>query len=120
MAICSETEKSNDIWFWTVDFPIIRLEEDLHSRNLISQKKSEVTPGDNKNIQVEGRGSITTCKGNTKIVPDVMLVPSLSHNLLSIMQLMTCGYSILFDDGHCVIRYKTSGHVIFKVVMAKK
>ena len=48
-----------------------------------------------------------------------MLVPSLSHNLLSIGQLMTSGYSILFADRHCVIRDKTSGHVIPKVPMAK-
>ena len=45
-----------------------------------------MTLGDNKKIQAEGRGTviIKTSKGNTKILQDVMLVPSLSHNLLSI------------------------------------
>ena len=32
---------------------------------------------------------------------------------------MTTGYSILFDDGHCVIGDKTSDNVIAKVLMAK-
>jgi len=107
--------------FWTVGIPIIFLEANLDSGNLMSPK-SEVTLGDNKNIQVEGRGnvSIMTSKGNTKILQDPMLVPSLSHNLLSIRKLMTSGYSTLFDDGHCVIRDKTSDHVIAKVPMAPR
>lgn len=90
-------------------------------RELDESKNSQVTLGDEKNIQVEDRGivSITTSKGNTKILQDVMLVPSLYHNLLSIGQLMTSEYSILFDYGHCVIRDKTSRHVIAKVPMAK-
>ena len=49
----------------------------------------------------------------------MVVVPSLYHNLLSIGQLMTSGYSILFDDGHYVIRDKSSRHVIAKVPMAK-
>jgi len=75
-------------------------------KELDESKNLEVTLGDNKKIQVKGRGtlSINTSKGNTKILQDVMLVPSLSRNLLSIRQLMTSGYSFLFDDGHCVIR----------------
>ena len=32
---------------------------------------------------------------------------------------MASGYSVVFDDGHCVIRDKTSGHVIAKVPLAK-
>ena len=89
-------------------------------KELDESKKSEVTLGDNKKIQVEGKGtiSIKTSQGNTKILQEVMLVPSLSHNLLSIGQLMTSGYSILFDDGFCTIKDKKSGQIIAKVPMA--
>ena len=79
-----------------------------------------MTLGDNKKIQVEGKCtvSIKTSQGNAKILQEVMLVPSLSHNLLSIGQLMTSGYSILFDDGFCTIKDKKSGQIIAKVPMA--
>jgi len=47
-----------------------------------------------------------------------MFVPSLSHNLLSIGQLMISGYSIFFDDGVCTIKNKKSEKIIAKVPMA--
>lgn len=54
-----------------------------------------------------------------KLLQDVMIVPSLSHNfLISIGKLMTSGYSILFDDGCYFIRDKKSGQIIAKVPMA--
>lgn len=64
--------------------------------------------GDNKKIQVEGKGTIAikTSHGNVKLLYDVMLVPSLTHNLLSIRQLMTSEYSILFDDAHALLKIR--------------
>lgn len=75
-------------------------------KELDESDKSDVTLGDNKKIQVEGKGTIsfTTNQGKTKILQDVMLVPDLSHNLLSIGQLMISGNSILFDDDSCTIK----------------
>jgi len=49
-------------------------------------------------------------KVNAKVLDDILLVPSLSHNLLSVEQLMISEHYLLFDDGHCVIRDKASGH----------
>ncbi|XP_069148053.1 uncharacterized protein [Solanum lycopersicum] len=88
-------------------------------KDLDESKKSDVRLGDNKKIQVEGEGtvSIMTSQGNAKILEDVMFVPSLSHNLLSIGQLMISGYSISFDDGVCTIKNKKSGKTIAKVPM---
>ena len=81
-------------------------------RELNESKKSEVTLGDNQKIQVHGKGTVSfsTSKGNAKVLDDVLLAPSPSHNLLSVGQLMISGYSLMFDDGHCVIRDKASGH----------
>ena len=39
---------------------------------------------------------------------NVFIVPNLAHNLLSVGQLMDNGYTILFDDGACVIKDKKS------------
>lgn len=75
--------------FWTVVVPTICLDHNLHSRNLMSSK-NQVTLGDNKKIQVEDRGIVSsiTNKGNAKTLQDVILIPSSSHNLLSVGQLM--------------------------------
>lgn len=88
-------------------------------KELDESKKSDVRLGDNKKIQVEGRGTvrIRTSQGNAKILEDVIFVPSLSHNLPSIGQLMVSGYSISFDDGFCTIRSKKSGQTIATVPM---
>lgn len=47
-----------------------------------------------------------------------MLVPGLTYNLLSIGQLMTSEYCILFDNGACFIKDKKSGQNIVTVKMA--
>lgn len=111
MAVFSGDEKCKDVWFldsgWSKHMSGTR----SLFRELDESKKSELTLGDNQKIQVHGKGtsSVTTSKGNTKVLDDVLLVPSFSHNLLSVRQLMISGYSLLFDDGYCVIRDKASG-----------
>ena len=55
---------------------------------------------------------------NANILEDVMFVRSLSHNLLSIRQLMTNRNSISVDDDVCTIRNKKSRKFIAKVLMA--
>jgi len=56
---------------------------------------------------VEGRGTIgiTTNAGNAKILQDVMLVLSLSHNFPSGGQLIS-GFSILFDADIVLLEIK--------------
>ena len=62
-----------------------------------------VTLEDGKLKKVEGKGTIVvhTEEGNQKFIHDVLYVPSLSQNLLSIGQLLRKGYSLYFDDGVC-------------------
>ncbi|GKA48303.1 hypothetical protein Tco_0741261 [Tanacetum coccineum] len=48
---------------------------------------------------------------------DVLFIPKLAHNLLSIRQLMSSGLVIVFDDGYCYIQDKRSGQTIAKVGM---
>lgn len=72
-------------------------------------------------MQVEGKGKValeTGC-GNVKLLYDVYFVPNLSNNLLSVGQLMSSGYSVLFEDGACVIRDKKSGQLVVNVSMAE-
>lgn len=38
----------------------------------------------------------------------MLYVPSFTHNLASVGQLITIGYKVLFDDDACVISDKTT------------
>ena len=90
-------------------------------RELDESHKLTVRLGDDKPMQVEGKGTValeTDC-GKVKFLHDVFFVSSLSHNLLSVGQLMFSGYSILFDGDTCVIRDKKSGQVVVSMSMAK-
>ncbi|KAI0494408.1 hypothetical protein KFK09_024542 [Dendrobium nobile] len=71
-------------------------------------KKSEVKFGDNNAVQVEGKGSIAvgTNDGKVKLLHDVLYVPKLAHTLLSIGQLIDCGYKVEFDEKACKIEDK--------------
>ena len=84
-------------------------------------KKSEVRLGDNKTVQVDGKGTIAICSstGKKKLLHDVFFVPSLAHNLLSVGQLMNDGLVVVFDAGQCVIRDKKSGLNLVSVSMTK-
>ena len=66
---------------------------------------SVVKLGDGKLKKVEGKGTVVvhTEEGNQKFIHDVLYVPSLSQNLLSVGQLLRKGYSLLFDDGECTV-----------------
>ncbi|XP_015078146.1 uncharacterized protein LOC107021946 [Solanum pennellii] len=95
------------------------LQRKMMMNDLDESQKYDVRLGDNKKIKVEGEGtvSIMTSQGNAKILEDVMCVPSLSNNLLSIGQLMISGYSISFDDGVYTFKNKKFGKTIAKVPM---
>lgn len=79
-------------------------------KSLNENHKINVRFGDDKLMQVSGKGTVAIkCNGTTKLLHDVYYVPTLSQNLLSIGQLMDIGYSIIFDDCMCVIKEKQSG-----------
>ncbi|XP_038983671.1 uncharacterized protein LOC120111184 [Phoenix dactylifera] len=72
------------------------------------RKYETVTPkvrlGNGAIVQAKGKGSIAveTRKG-TKHVHDVLLVPNLEQNLLSVGQLVENGYRLCFKDDGCII-----------------
>lgn len=59
---------------------------------------SEVKLGDGKLHRTEGKGTIAvqTKGGNKKLIGDVLYVPNLTSNLLSVGQLLRKGYSVFF------------------------
>ena len=94
---------SNDIWF--LDSGCSNHMSGIKSifRDIDETHKLNVRLGDNKQIQVEGKGTIEvkTNQGKVKYLDNVFYIPTLSHNLLSVGQLIDDGYSVIFDEGSC-------------------
>ncbi|XP_020243384.1 uncharacterized protein LOC109821619 [Asparagus officinalis] len=122
MAYFDTNDVASDVWF--VDSGCSNHMSGIREmfRELDKTQKMQVKLGDNKNIQVEGEGTVAikTNNGKVKLLHDVQFVPKLAHNLLSVGQLMAGGYTIIFDDGECVIKDKKSGQTIVNVHMTKK
>lgn len=57
--------------------------------------------------------------GNQKYINDVLYVPRLAHNLLSVGQLVQKGYKVVFDGGACEIIDKRTKAAIAKVGMTR-
>nr|KYP44767.1 hypothetical protein KK1_033686 [Cajanus cajan] len=71
-------------------------------------------------IVVKGKGTIAIASYlGTQIITDVLYVPEINQNLLSVGQLLEKSYKILFEDKMCLIK-DASGHDLFKVKMNGK
>lgn len=66
--------------------------------------KSQVKLGNGELVEVEGKGTIAVnTKKGTRFIRDVLLVPKLDTNLLSVGQMMERGYSLYFNGDSCKI-----------------
>jgi len=65
---------------------------------------SKVKLGDGRLVDVKGKGvvSVQTSLG-TKLISDVLFVPEIQHNLLSVGQLLDKNYSLEFKNKFCEI-----------------
>ncbi|KAG8488949.1 hypothetical protein CXB51_016967 [Gossypium anomalum] len=82
--------------------------------------KTRVNVGNGHFIKAEGKGDvlIDTHTG-TKLVSNVLLVPEIDGNLLSIAQLLEKGYSVVFKGKECLIS-DLNGSKLMSVIMANK
>ncbi|CAN0905996.1 hypothetical protein LINGRAHAP2_LOCUS23973 [Linum grandiflorum] len=65
--------------------------------------RSHVKIGNDKMLEVEGKCMILLKgnEGNKTLIQEVLYVPELAQNLLSVGQLMLKNYKLLFDNGEC-------------------
>ncbi|CAL5347060.1 unnamed protein product [Camellia sinensis] len=89
-------------------------------RELDKTAISKVRIGNGAHIAVKGKGTVAIegCTG-LKLISDVLYVPEINQNLLSVTQLLEKGYKVLFKDKNCVIK-DTKGIEVFKVQMKGK
>ena len=82
-------------------------------RNLDRSQISKVRIGNGDYIMVKGKGTVAieSCIG-TKLIYDVMYVPYINQNLLSVGQLVEKSFSIIFKKKRCLIKYENNDEVI--------
>ncbi|XP_012482894.1 uncharacterized protein LOC105797474 [Gossypium raimondii] len=82
--------------------------------------KTKVKIGNGQFINAEKRGDVLICTlTGSKIISNVLLVPEIDRNLLSITQLLEKGYSVVFKEKECQIFYP-SGSILITVTMNDK
>jgi hypothetical protein len=81
---------------------------------------SKVRIGNGAYLAVKGKGTVAI-KGNTslKLISDVLYVPEINQNLLSVGQLLEKGYKVLFEDKFCLIT-DAQNKEVFKIQMQSK
>ncbi|XP_016730564.1 uncharacterized protein [Gossypium hirsutum] len=81
---------------------------------------SKIKIGNGSIIEAKGRGNvvINTYSGN-KVISDVLFVPNIDQNLLSVGQLVEKGYSLAFKNGSYIIE-DPYGQKLVTVAMADK
>ncbi|XP_056842871.1 uncharacterized protein LOC130495488 [Raphanus sativus] len=70
--------------------------------------RGRVGLGDGKVIMAEGKGDVRiVTKGVRKIVKNVLFVPRLNRNVLSVGQMTSRGYTVIMGAGECTIKDET-------------
>nr|KYP45860.1 Retrovirus-related Pol polyprotein from transposon TNT 1-94 [Cajanus cajan] len=66
---------------------------------------SKVQMGNGAHLAVKGKGTLAIkSHSGFKLISDVLYVPDINQNLLSVSQLLGKGYKVLFEDKNCVIK----------------
>jgi len=95
-----------------------------HNKNLFRElsnaNSTKVRVGNGNYIVVKGKGTIAiSTYSGTKLISDVLYVPEIDQNLLSVGQLIERGFKVLFENESCLIK-DSDGKDIFKVKMRGK
>ena len=89
-------------------------------RDLDKSYLSKVRIGNGDFVKVEGKGAIAVeILSGTKILKNVLYVPKINQNLVSVGQLIGSGYSIVFNDGVCDIKDR-NGVLLLSVKMMNR
>lgn len=120
VATCYSSKSSSESWLIDSGCTNHMTPDKELFNELKCSKVSRVRLGHGGFIRVKGVGtiSITTPVG-TKSISNVLYVPDLDQNLLSVGQLLKKGFKLLFEEDYCLIK-DASGRDLFKVQMRGK
>ncbi|KAK2996036.1 hypothetical protein RJ640_002196 [Escallonia rubra] len=120
-ACQSATEKNDEMWFLDSGCSNHMAREKSIFLDMDSTVNTKVKLGNGSIVQAQGKGTIgVQTKQGTRFIRDVLLVPDLEHNLLSLGQLLENDYTLQFQDKCCIIYDKKgSKDVVTKIKMEK-
>ena len=89
-------------------------------KDLDATYNTNVRIGNGEKIAMKGKRTIVIegCTG-LKLIPDVLYVPEINQNLLSVGQLLEKGYKVLFEDKSCMNK-DSDNKELFRVQMKGK
>ena len=120
VATCFSSRESNVSWL--IDSGCTN--HMTHDRSLFKELKptaiTKVRIGNGNHIPVKGKGTIViSTNSGTKSISDVLFVPDIDQNLLSVGQLIEKGFKVFFEDKLCLIQ-DANGKEIVKAKMRCK
>ncbi|KAK2969370.1 hypothetical protein RJ640_000642 [Escallonia rubra] len=120
-ACQSATEKNDEMWFLDSGCSNHMAREKSIFLDMDSTVNTKMKLGNGSIVQAQGKGTIgIQTKQGTRFIRDVLLVPDLEHNLLSLGQLLENDYTLQFQDKCCIIYDKKgSKDVVTKIKMEK-
>jgi hypothetical protein len=88
--------------------------------NFDSNRKSKVRFADHSSVLAEGAGNVVIHKddGQTVVVEDVLYVPAMKCNLLSLGELLQKGFTITMKHNHLLIM-DSNQHLILRAPLSK-
>jgi len=120
VATCFASDITNEIWL--IDSGCtnhMTHDKDMFVK-LDKTHSSKVRIGNGDYIEVKGIGDIAINAGSgTKIISDVLYVPEINQNLLSVGQLLEKGYVVVFKDKTCEV-FDTTGIKLMSIKMKGK
>ena len=98
---------------------LIKFDYDLF-KELNTLVNSKVKIGNGEYISIKGKGTVAIeSLISSKVIKDVLFVPNINQNLLSVRQLIEKGLKVVFKDNKCLIKDAT-GEKVFKIKMTAK
>jgi transposase InsO family protein len=112
-ACQNSMEERNDVWYLDSGCSNHMTAKKEIFLNMDSSFNSRVRMGNGEMVEVKGKGSIgVQTKKGRKVMHDVLFVPDLNQNLLSLGQLLEHGYSLHFRGRGCTIYDQTNKNVV--------
>jgi predicted aspartyl protease len=120
VATCFSTRSSSECWLINSGYTNHMTFDRTLFKDLQSTEISKVRIGNGDYISVKGKGTIAIATNSgTKTILDVLYVPDIDQNLLSVGQLIEKGFKVTFEDQCCLI-YDAAGQKILQIKMRGK
>lgn len=102
MTFMNNKDQDSDMWYLDSGCSNHLTDYKDKSRFLDESHRSQVKLVDNKKVSTEGRGEVAAFRGGReRIIKAVDYAHGLTHNVISIGQLMKAGLSISFHNSTC-------------------